>query len=261
MATEPQERWIIFQYHGHHGPGSLEDTLRCQGGPFIFGRHRLDSPDLHPYLAERGEYLRLLKTDPDAAEAMAKPMIDRYGLEGWWRQFPFTEKPKPDPPPTGGYPHLSWCYVNMSQQSRADPPWTQVVEAILQADAGAHLCLWMQMVHPDLPGLIESLQARYRGRHVSVYHKRGIDAATEFDGSGQPAEDWLWQHCDLRYFAPAGLVAKGAKHFWKRLAFDWRTIPVIHSSVTLDDLNAVLVRTELLLGQHRGVQAAAAASR
>ena len=39
MTTEPQERpaspagrWIIFQYHGHHGPGSLEDTLHRDGG-------------------------------------------------------------------------------------------------------------------------------------------------------------------------------------------------------------------------------------
>ena len=86
---------------------------------------------------------------------------------------------------------------------------------------------------------------------MSVYHKRGIAAATEFDGAGQPAEDWLWQHSDLRYFAPAGLVAKGAKHFWKRLAFDWRSIPVIHSSVKLDDLNAVLVRAERMLSQLR----------
>jgi len=47
-----------------------------------------------------------------------------------------------------------------------------------------------------------------------------------------------WQF-DVRYFAPAGLAAKGAKHFSKRLAFDRRTIPVIHSSVTLDNLNLV----------------------
>jgi hypothetical protein len=47
-----------------------------------------------------------------------------------------------------------------------------------------------EKVHPDLPGLIEFLQARYRDRHVSVYLKRGIGAATEFDGSPTPSRSW-----------------------------------------------------------------------
>lgn len=179
----------------------------------------------------------------------------KRGADDWEITFRFAASP--DPPPAGGYRHLSWCYVNMSQQEHAGPPWTEVVEAVLQADPGANLCLWVQMVHPDLPGLIEFLRARHRDRHVSVYHKRGIDAATEFDGSGQPAEDWLWQHCDLRYFSPAGLVGKGSARLWETLAFDWRTIPVMHSGVTLDDLTAILLRAERLLAQPQAGEPAA----
>lgn len=46
-------------------------------------------------------------------------------------------------------------------------------------------------------------------RHVSVYHKLGADAQTEFGGIGHEAR--------LR----------------ETLQSDWRTIPVMHSAVTL----------------------------
>jgi len=41
------------------------------------------------------------------------------------------------------------------------------------------------------------------------------------------------------------VVGKGAR-LWETLQFDWRTIPVMHSVVTLDDLTAVLHRAERL---------------
>ena len=120
---------------------------------------------------------------------------------------------------------------------------------MLEADASVHLCLWMQHCHPDLVPLVELLQADYRPRHVSVYHKRGADAQSEFGGIGHETEAWLWEHADFRYFSPAGLVGKGSARLWEALQFDWRTIPVMHSAVTLDDLTAVLLRAERLLAQ------------
>ena len=100
---------------------------------------------------------------------------------------------------------------------------------MLEADAGVHLCLWMQHCRPDLVPLVELLQANYRARHVSVYHKRGADTQNEFGGIGHETEVWPWQHTDLRYFSPAGLVGKGSARLWETLQFDWRTIPLIHS--------------------------------
>jgi len=46
-----------------------------------------------------------------------------------------------------------------------------------------------------------------------------------------------------------GLVGKGSARLWESLELDWRTIPVMHSAVTLDDLTAVLLRAERLLAQ------------
>ena len=60
MATGPKRRWIIFQHHGHHGLGSLEDTPHRDGGPFIFGRHRLDS-ELQAYWADPSQVVSELQ--------------------------------------------------------------------------------------------------------------------------------------------------------------------------------------------------------
>ena len=142
MAAQPQQRWVIFQYSGTLQPDSLEANLHTAGGSFIFGWHRLDNAELHPYLLERNEYARLLKTDPAAAEAMDKPMIDKYGLGGdWYKQFPRTTKTTPDLPASpDGYPHLSWCWVNLSQLEHPESPRTEIVPVMLEGDAGVHLC-------------------------------------------------------------------------------------------------------------------------
>ena len=54
--------------------------------------------------------------------------------------------------------------------------------------------------------------------------------------------------------AGGALIPRGAARFWERLAFDWRTIPTLHSHVGLDDLSTLLQRAERFLGQLTAAQ-------
>ena len=81
---------------------------------------------------------------------------------------------------------------------------------------------------------------------MTIMQKRGNTAQREFGGRYHADAVALWQAADLRYMSRAGLIAKGAGRLWRDLAFDPRTIPLIHSGLSLADAEAILAKAEAL---------------
>ena len=244
-----QHRWVIFQHGGTHQYNSLEASLQEAGKPFLWGDHQLDDPDVSALHVEQRQRAAL---SPEEAASRTWPTIERLG--GRLPDHRTTQRTvieRPLPPATDDSGIVGWCYCNVPQDQRPEnvPPhrgFIEVCSEILAADPAIRLAVWIQHPHPALVKLASWLKDHHRGRHVTIMQKRGNSAQREFGGRYHAAELALWQAADLRYMSRAGLVAKGAGRLWRDLHFSPRTIPLIHSGLSVADAEVILVRGESL---------------
>jgi len=248
MALE--HPWVIFQHGGTHQHDSLEASLHAAGRPCLWGNHQLDDPDVAALHAEQRQRAAL---SPEEAAARAWPTIERLGdrlPDHRVTRRTIIERPAPPAAEEAGI--VGWCYCNIPQDQRPEdvPPHKGFIEAcseILAVDPAVCLAVWIQHPHPALVDLVAWLKEHHRDRHVTIMQYRGNSAQREFASRYHADAVALWQAADLRYMSRAGLIAKGAGRLWRDLAFDPRTIPLIHSGLSLADAEAILTKAETVL--------------
>lgn len=247
-----QQRWVIFQHGGTHMHNSLEAALHLASKPCLWGNHQLDDPDVAALHAEQRQRAAL---SPEEAASRAWPTIERLGDRlPDHRVTQRTIIERPAPPATGEPGIVGWCYCNVPQDQRPEdvPPHRGFVEVcgeILAADPTVRLAVWVQHPPPALVELVAWLKDHHRDRHVTIMQKRGNTAQREFEGRYHAVEIALWQAADLHYMSRAGLIAKGAGRLWRDLHFDPRTVPLIHSGLSVADAEAILAKAESFLAE------------
>ena len=110
------------------------------------------------------------------------------------------------------------------------------------------MLFWIRKPHPSVLDAQQLLVSKYAGRHICVYQK--IVSVLDWPAALEASrlEDEIWAGCRLQYASRCGLFATGSGRLWRRHGHkDHTTIQTMHSAVSLDDLQVVLLRAERLL--------------
>jgi hypothetical protein len=241
-----ERRFIVFVHTGCHDTvrGCVEETLRINGGPFLYGHHQLDIPEFRQWNVERYTVEVCEKSGVPLPETPISDMIEQTGMRACdWFEERRLERSFPSAPPRDGYPHLSWCYVNGLDGENPSP--ADAVKFMLENDPTVYLMVWVSWPHPQLIELLDMLDVTFPQRFIVVCHKRN-SVKSEYPEALEH-ERVLWNRAHLGYFSGCGLADTRLGEFCVEHGLRRPYLLTLHSHVTWPDFQRVLHEANLLL--------------